>query len=136
MTTELGDETYRRMSICLSNDLTGYADAFKALSNPNRLAIFLHLIACCPPGTSCSFQDEMKRCVGDLGKGLNIGQSTISHHIKELRRAGLIHVGKKGKYTECWVDGETVTVLAHLLTGQCSIENPCDDLPRTATGEK
>ena len=127
---------YRRMSLYQSNRLTAYAEAFKALSNPNRLAIFLHLIACCPPGTSCSFEEEMKKCVGDLGKGLNIGQSTISHHIKELRRAGLIHVGKKGKYTECWVDGETVTLLADLLTGRMSIEDHCEDLPRTAACKK
>jgi len=78
----------------------------------------------------------MKRCVGDLGKGLNIGQSTISHHIKELRRAGLIQVGKKGKYTECWVDAETVTVLADLLTGRFPVREDCDDLPRRTACER
>ena len=115
------------MSIYQSNDLERYAEAFKALSNPNRLAIFLHLVSCCPPGTSCSFDEEMKKCVGDLGRGLNIVQSTISHHIKELRIAGLIHVERKGKYTECWVDGETVRSLADLLTGRFSIEGLSED---------
>jgi DNA-binding transcriptional ArsR family regulator len=124
------------MSMYRSNDLTAYAEAFKALSNPNRLAIFLHLIACCPPGTSCSFEEEMKKCVGDLGRGLNIGQPTISHHIKELRRAGLIHVGKKGKYTECWVDGETVTLLADLLTGRLAVEGCCEQLTPQVACEK
>jgi ArsR family transcriptional regulator, arsenate/arsenite/antimonite-responsive transcriptional repressor len=124
------------MSIYRAKDLTTYSEAFKALSNPNRLAIFLHLVACCPPGTSCSFEEEMKRCVGDLGKGLNIVQSTISHHIKELRRVGLIHVAKKGRHTECWVDGETVKLLADLLTGRLSIEGYCEDLPtRAACGK-
>jgi len=124
------------MSIHQSNDLTAYAEAFKALSNPNRLAIFLHLVSCCPPGTSCSFDEEMKKCVGDLGKGLNIGQSTLSHHIKELRVAGLIHVEKKGKYTECWVDGDTVTLLADLLTGRLPLEGYCEDLLPRAACEK
>jgi DNA-binding transcriptional ArsR family regulator len=124
------------MSIYLLNDLISCSEAFQALSNPNRLAIFLHLIACCPPGTSCGFDDEVKRCVTDLGKGLNIAQSTISHHIKELRRVGLIHVAKKGRYTECWVDGETVTRLANLLTGRRSIEGHCEDLPVKAACEK
>ena len=110
------------MSIYQSNDLSACAEAFKALSNPNRLAIFLHLISCCPPGTSCSFDEEMCRCVGDLGRGLNIGQPTISHHIKELRRAGLIHVQKKGKFTQCWVDSATVNLLADLLGGRLPIE--------------
>ncbi len=111
------------MSIYQSTDLTAYAEAFKALSNHNRLAIFLHLVSCCPPGTSCSFDEEMKKCVGDLGRGLNIAQSTISHHIKELRTAGLIHVEKNGKYTECWVDGNTVQLLANLLVGRFATDD-------------
>jgi len=98
-------------------------EIFKALSNPNRLAIFLHLVSCCPPGTCCSFDEEMKRCVRDLGKGLDIGQPTVSHHIKELRTAGLIHVEKEGKYTECWVDGDTVQLLADLLVGRLAVED-------------
>lgn len=113
---------HRRMSIHRTNDLTTYAEAFGALSNLNRLAIFLHLVSCCPPGTSCSFDEEMKKCVSDLGRGLSIGQSTISHHIKELRRTGLIHVEKRGKYTECWVDGEAVRLLADLLVGRLPVE--------------
>ena len=115
------------MSNYREDDLTRFAEAFKALSNPNRLAIFLHLVSCCPPGTLCSFDEEMRKCVGDLGKGLQIVSSTISHHIKELRRTGLIHVQKKGKFTQCWVDGEAVKLLADLLTGRLSIEGPCGD---------
>ncbi len=122
MTRLLGEDIYRYMSIYQSNDLVACAEAFKALSNPNRLAIFLHLISCCPPGTSCSFDEEMRRCVGDLGRGLNIGQPTISHHIKELHRAGLIHVQKKGKFTQCWVDSATVNLLADLLGGRLPID--------------
>ena len=136
MTSELGNGIQRRMSIYQSNYLERYAEAFKALSNPNRLAIFLHLVSCCPPGTSCSFDEEMKKCVGDLGRGLNIGQPTISHHIKELRIAGLIHVEKKGKYTECWVDGETVRSLADLLTGRFSIEGLSEDSQLRVAGRK
>jgi ArsR family transcriptional regulator len=136
LTSEPGDAIYRCMSIYRSNDLTTCAEAFKALSNPNRLAIFMHLIACCPPGTSCSFEEEMKKCVGDLGKGLNIAQSTISHHIKELRRVGLIHVAKKGRRTECWVDGETVTLLADILMGRTSMGTCCEESqPRKACGQ-
>ena len=124
------------MSIYQSNDLERYAEAFKAISNPNRLAIFLHLVSCCPPGTSCSFDEEKKKCVGDLGRGLNIVQSTISHHIKELRMAGLIHVEKKGRYTECWVDGETVRLLADLLTGRFSIEGLSESSQLRVAGRK
>jgi ArsR family transcriptional regulator len=113
-----------------------YAEAFGALSNPNRLAIFLHLVSCCPPGTSCTFDEEMKQCVSDLGRGLNIGQSTISHHIKELRRTGLIHVEKRGKYTECWVDGEAVRLLADLLIGRIPGTNLCETPLLKATAQR
>lgn len=124
------------MSMYRSNDLNTCADAFKALANPNRLAILLHLVSCCPPGTSCNFEEEMKKCVGDLGKGLTICQSTISHHVKELRRAGLVHVKKKGKYTECWVDGQTLLRLAELITGRMSIDDYCGESPRIAACQK
>ena len=124
------------MSNYRTDDLTRFAEAFKALSNPNRLAIFLHLVSCCPPGTLCSFDEEMRKCVGDLSKGLEIVSSTISHHIKELRTAGLIHVQKKGKFTECWVDGETVALLTDLLAGRLHIEAlGGDSLLKAAGGE-
>jgi ArsR family transcriptional regulator len=136
LTTNPGNEMYRYMSMYRSDNLTNFAEAFKALSNPNRLAIFLHLVACCPPGVTCDFHEEMKQCVGDLGKGLNIGQSTISHHIKELRKIGLIHVERKGRRTACWVDGETVTLLADLLMGRASLEDQCEEAPLKTACEK
>ena len=132
MTNFLGHGIPRRMSNYREDHLTRFAEAFGALANPNRLAIFLRLVSCCPPGTSCSL-DEMRKCVGVLGEGLNIVSSTISHHIKELRTAGLIHVQKKGKFTECWVDGETVAVMADLLTGRFSIPTLNEDnVPKAA----
>ena len=97
------------------------AEAFKALSNPNRLRIFLQLMNCCTPGTVCSAEgvtadlvttDHVtKSCVGDLGEGLAIAASTLSHHIKELNRAGLIHMERRGQHIDCWVDPDTVDEL-------------------------
>ena len=66
------------------------ADIFKALSNPNRLRIFQQLASCCTPGTKGVFDDYSTACVGELGEELDIVPSTVSHHIKELRRSGLI----------------------------------------------
>lgn len=87
------------------------AEAFKALSNPNRLKIFLQLMNCCAPGTVCSAEDVTKSCVGDLGDGLDIAASTLSHHIKELNRAGLIQMERRGQNVDCWVDPNTVKEL-------------------------
>ncbi len=94
-----------------------FAEVFKALANPNRLQIFLRLVSCCPPGTKCDSEAVVQRCVGELGQGLDLDPSTISHHLKELRRAGLIRVARRGKHILCWVDRETVTAAANLLIG-------------------
>jgi ArsR family transcriptional regulator len=88
---------------------------FKALSNPNRLSIFLRLVSCCAPGTSCSVHAKGCECVGELGKDLGIAPSTVSHHIKELSRAGLIRMERRGQNVECWADPETLNALVTFL---------------------
>jgi len=85
-----------------------FSEIFKALSNPNRLRIFLRLVSCCRPGTITSIDKDMEpegcACVGELGQDLGIVPSTISHHIKELKQAGLIRMERRGQKIECSVD--------------------------------
>jgi DNA-binding transcriptional ArsR family regulator len=106
------------MSNYRNEEIRRFADMFKALSNPNRLDIFLRLLSCCPPGTKCSSDAEARRYVGELGEKLDITLSTVSHHIKELRQAGLIRVERHGKNIECWVDEQALVALAELLAGR------------------
>lgn len=83
------------------------ADIFKALSNPNRLKIFMKLTTCCHPGTPAFFDKqgaEEAMFVGEIGKDLDIGKPTVSHHIKELRRVGIIRTERRGQNIACWVD--------------------------------
>lgn len=99
------------------DEISRFAEIFRALSNPNRLRIFLRLISCCPPGTKCSTDTAVRQCVGDLGQGLAIDPSTVSHHIRELRHSGLIRMERSGKHMLCWVDPQTALDTAKLLTG-------------------
>ena len=94
---------------------TDYANIFKALSNPNRLKILSKMIRHCKVGTSCSAVEFEKCCVGDVGEHLDIAPSTLSHHIKELNRAGLIQMERRGQYMDCWVDKEILEILQNFF---------------------
>jgi len=93
------------------NNIEKYAEIFKALSSPHRLRIFLRLVSCCRPGTIWTVEAQESRSVGDLAKDLDIVASTVSHHIKELRQAGLIKMQRAGQKIECWVDPEIIKEL-------------------------
>lgn len=95
----------------IKGDVERYAEIFKALSNPHRLKIFLRLVSCCVPGTVWTIETQESTTVGDLAKDLDIVASTVSHHIKELRQAGLIKMRRAGQRIECWVDPEILKEL-------------------------
>ena len=99
------------MSNNQNNKLEKYAEIFKALSNPNRLKMFRNLTTCCRPGTIGIIDSNNTACVGEIGKNLDIAPSTVSHHLKELRRAGLIKTSRRGQNIECWVDPEILDEL-------------------------
>ena len=85
---------------------------FKALANPHRLALFRRLSTCCPPGTACPAEEAVRHSVGELGEGLEIAPSTLSHHLKELNRAGLVQMERHGKTVQCWVDASVLEELS------------------------
>jgi ArsR family transcriptional regulator, arsenate/arsenite/antimonite-responsive transcriptional repressor len=87
------------------------SEMFKALGNPHRLAIFHRLTTCCCPGTRCDLE-SVRFSVGQLGEGLDIAPSTLSHHLKELHRAGLIEMARQGKQVKCWIDPAVLDRLA------------------------
>jgi len=100
----------------LSN--TQYADIFKALSNPHRLKIFMRPAGCGSESGLCCTDDTARECVGDLGCNLGIAPSTVSHHLKELYRAGLIKTKRQGQRIECHVDPATLEALAQFFNAK------------------
>ena len=89
---------------------------FKALSNPNRLRIFMRLASCCAPGTVCEDPSDMCRYVGELVDELSVSAPTVSHHLKELRDAGLIQSRRSGQNIQCWVDPEVLRALSEFFS--------------------
>ncbi|MCO4276385.1 metalloregulator ArsR/SmtB family transcription factor [Pseudarthrobacter sp. HLT3-5] len=61
---------------------------FKALADPNRLRL-LSIVKAESSGESC---------VCDLTDPLDLGQPTVSHHLKILVEAGLLHREKRGTW--------------------------------------
>jgi arsenite methyltransferase len=88
------------------------ASIFQALANPHRLALLEHLSTCCRPGTRWQSEGQEFANVGELAKGLDLAPSTVSHHLKEMVRAGLISTERQGKYVICWLEPEVLTELA------------------------
>lgn len=91
------------------------SEMFGALSNPSRLTILLKLIDCCGPDQSCSTDAGMGACVGDLSQGLDLAPSTVSHHLKELRRTGLISMTRRGRKVECTINAGALKELSALI---------------------
>jgi ArsR family transcriptional regulator, arsenate/arsenite/antimonite-responsive transcriptional repressor len=105
------------------DDNLRYVAMFKALGDPTRLRIFEFLRDCCGPIAVDSSGDIRPVAGPTVGEvccrvtGVERITSTISHHIKELRLAGLISVERRGKYIVCHVDREAVAALAAYLSG-------------------
>jgi ArsR family transcriptional regulator, arsenate/arsenite/antimonite-responsive transcriptional repressor len=68
-------------------DLSQEAALFWALADPARVAIIATLA-----------RSEHEVCVCDFTAGLELNQSTISHHLKLLRDAGLVTSVRRGTW--------------------------------------
>jgi len=90
--------------------LSNQAKIFKALSNEQRLKIFLMIYKQCCPAASCIDKAFTKAC-----DCMDISKSTISHHFKKLQNAGLIICEREGRTFRCKVNEEVVNSIKDLL---------------------
>jgi ArsR family transcriptional regulator len=68
-------------------DVSAEAAVFKALADPARVTILATLA-----------RAEHEVCVCDFTSGLDLNQSTISHHLKLLKDAGLVTSERRGTW--------------------------------------
>ncbi len=100
------------MDIEISN--SELALLFKALGDPTRLGIFQMLRRCAGTeagveiGESGELRPAGSLSVGEVCCRLGGTASTISHHLKELRLAGLIRMEKRGRWIYCSVNPEAL----------------------------
>jgi ArsR family transcriptional regulator len=74
-------------TLVFDRDVSSEAALFKALADPARLAIIATLA-----------RAEHEVCVCDFTAGLELNQSTISHHLKLLKDAGLVTSERRGTW--------------------------------------
>jgi ArsR family transcriptional regulator, arsenate/arsenite/antimonite-responsive transcriptional repressor len=86
------------------------AVVFRALSDPNRLAIY-ELIR----EREHSPVADLERSVSALAREFDLTLSTVSHHIKELRQAGLIRCVKRAQTVYCEADPTALEAIERFL---------------------
>src|SRR5689334_18256248 len=108
------------------NERLDVAAMFKALGDPTRLHIFEFLRSCCCP-VAVEETGDVRPVLGPtVGEvcchvtGAEQINSKISHHLKELRLAGLITVERRGKNMICRVNRDAVAALAAYLSESVS----------------
>ncbi|WP_067177585.1 ArsR/SmtB family transcription factor [Microtetraspora niveoalba] len=86
-------------------DAEELAPLFKAIADPVRLRL-LSLIACHEGGEAC---------VCDLTDAFDLTGPTISHHLKVLRKAGLIDCERRGTWVYYWINPAVLERLSAIL---------------------
>jgi len=91
-----------------SNDVI---EGLAALAQESRLAIFRMLVKRGPEGYTPT----------ELGEKLNLASPTLSFHLKELQRAGLIDVRRDGRFLYYRPNFSHMNQLIGFLTENCCV---------------
>src|SRR5208282_1146581 len=102
-------------------------ESLAALAQESRLAIFRMLVKRGPEGYSPT----------QLGEKLNVSSPTLSFHLKELQRAGLIDVRRDGRFLYYRPNFAHMFQLVGFLTENCCVlaDRGCDPECGASTAE-
>jgi ArsR family transcriptional regulator len=91
--------------------LAELAGIFKALGDTTRLAIFELIRERCG-GVGIP---QLDTTVSRIAAEFDVSLSTVSHHLKELRNAGLIVCEKRGQSVHCAPNADTLREVERFL---------------------
>ena len=100
-----------------------FAELFKALSNENRLMVFEIIRQGHQDNVQCRNENkpddipENSVCVCEILEQMDVSAPTLSHHLKELRLAGLVDVHNRGQWSYYNVREGVLENLAEYFTG-------------------
>jgi ArsR family transcriptional regulator, arsenate/arsenite/antimonite-responsive transcriptional repressor len=101
-------KTIARLPLTALEADAAHADAFKALAHLTRLQVFF-----------CLVRARGEVSAGEIQEAVGVPGPTLSHHLDQLRRAGLIESRKEERYIYYSVRRDTVTALVRVLTACC-----------------
>ncbi|OGF45505.1 MAG: hypothetical protein A2231_01105 [Candidatus Firestonebacteria bacterium RIFOXYA2_FULL_40_8] len=105
-------------------ELSNYSKIFKALSNEQRLKIFMMIYDKSIDGVKggAVFPVKGEGCCGAVEKAftkvcscMKLSKSTVSHHFKELQNAGLITCERDGQMFRCTVNQDAVKFIKNFM---------------------
>ncbi|MDX2264743.1 MAG: metalloregulator ArsR/SmtB family transcription factor [Hyphomicrobiales bacterium] len=88
--------------------------ALAALAQDHRLAIFRRLAVQGPSGMAA----------GDIAKAVGISPTSVSFHLKELDRAGLVVATRQGRFIRYAIHVDQMRQLLEFLTEDCCGGHP------------
>ena len=90
-------------------------EVLAALAHPIRLSVFRMLVQAGPTGLPA----------GRIAERMEMPASSLSFHLKELHRAGLLSSRQDGRSIIYMAHFETMNALLAYLTENCCGGNPC-----------
>ena len=96
-----------------NEQVTRYADMFAAMGTESRLRIMQLLLTAHPEGL----------VVGEIGKELEIPNSTLSHHLEKLKGEDLVRIRREGTFLWYSANTEALQELLGFLYAECCTRN-------------
>lgn len=96
-----------------ANQVARFADMFSAMGTEPRLRIMQMLLSAYPDGL----------VVNELQAGLDIPNSTLSHHLDKLKNEDLVVVQREGTFLRYSANTEVLQQLLRFLYAECCTRN-------------